>query len=170
MALFSTGAEIVSQSNEDSASGRQQVSDVNGPYIMSVLQEAFVCEVQFLGILEDNPNTAADRISNRIKRKQYDMVITTGAVCMGRYDFVPKALEMLAASVVFHKVAIKSGHAALFAKIPSTNGKKDSMIPFFGIPGNPVAAAACLRFLVFPFLRCLLFQEIEKPRQAGRRN
>lgn len=165
IALFSTGAEIVSRT-ENGTSGRQQVSDVNGPYIISVLQEAFECEVDFLGVLEDNPTTAADTISDHIKRKLYDMVITTGAVSMGRYDFVPKALEMLDASIVFHKVAMKPGHPALFAKIPSATNESESTIPFFGLPGNPVAAAACLRFLVFPFLRCLLFHDLEEPRQA----
>ena len=166
IALFSTGAEIVCRTVEEAASGHQQVSDVNGPYLTSVLRETFACEVDFLGILEDNPTTAADTISEHIKRKQYDMVITTGAVSMGRYDFVPKALEMLDASVLFHKVAMKPGHPALFAKIPSVTNESKSRIPFFGLPGNPVAAAACLRFLVFPFLRCLLSQDIEKPGQA----
>jgi molybdopterin molybdotransferase len=166
IALFSTGAEIVSHAVQDGTSGRQQVSDVNGPYIMSVLQEAFACEVDFLGILEDNPTTAADTISDHIKREQYDVVITTGAVSMGRYDFIPKALEMLDASIVFHKVAMKPGHPALYAKISSMTRKESSKVPFFGLPGNPVAAAACLRFLVFPFLRFLLFQDLEKPRQA----
>lgn len=166
IALFSTGAEIVPHAVEDGASGRQQVSDVNGPYIMSVLQETFACEVDFLGILEDNPTTAANTISEHNKRKQYDMVITTGAVSMGRFDFVPKALEMLDARVLFHKVAMKPGHPALFAKMPAVNDECKSTIPFFGLPGNPVAAAACLRFIVFPFLRCLLFQDLEEPRQA----
>ncbi|KAE8553170.1 hypothetical protein EYB25_004551 [Talaromyces marneffei] len=165
IALFSTGAEIVAH-GIDGDSGRQQVSDVNGPYITSVLREAFPCEVDFLGILEDNPTTAADTISSHIKQKQYDMVITTGAVSMGRYDFIPQALKFLRATVLFHKVAMRPGHPALFAKIASITGERNSTIPFFGLPGNPVAAAACLRFLVFPFLRCLLFQGSEKPRQA----
>ncbi|KAI7975346.1 hypothetical protein EIK77_003727 [Talaromyces pinophilus] len=166
IALFSTGAEIVCHTVEEAASGRQQVSDVNGPYLTSVLRETFACEVDFLGILEDNPTTAADTISDHLKRKQYDVVITTGAVSMGRYDFVPKALEMLDARVLFHKVAMKPGHPALFASIPSVTNESKSTIPFFGLPGNPVAAAACLRFLVFPFLRWLLSQDLEEPRQA----
>jgi molybdopterin molybdotransferase len=166
LALFSTGAEIVSTERIDGTSKKQQVADVNGPYIMSVLQETFACEVEFLGILEDNPTTAEATILDRIKSKHYDMVITTGAVSMGRFDFVPKALEMLNASIVFHKVAMKPGHPALFAKIPSLSERGNSTIPFFGLPGNPVAAAACLRFLLFPFLRSYLFQDVERPRQA----
>lgn len=79
------------------------------------------------------------------------MVITTGAVFIGRYDFAPKPLEMLDAMVLLHIVAIKAGHPALFARIPFMTGERVSTIPFFGLPGNSVAAAACLRFLMFPF-------------------
>ena len=63
-------------------------------------------------------------------------------------DFVPYALEMMGADILFHRVAIRPGKPALFARLP--NGTW-----FFGLPGNPIAAAVGLRFFVAPALRML---------------
>lgn len=75
---------------------------------------------------------------------------------MGRYDFIPQALQRLAARVVFHKVAIRPGKPLLFAVL--ANGAL-----YFGLPGNPVSSAVGLRFFVEPALRNLLGMPAERP-------
>jgi molybdopterin molybdotransferase len=75
---------------------------------------------------------------------------------MGRYDFVPQALERLGAEAIFHKVAIRPGKPLLFARLPGGT-------LFFGLPGNPIAVAVGLRFFVEPALRAMLDLPHEVP-------
>jgi molybdopterin molybdotransferase len=144
--LWSTGAEMLS-SDENSG------VDVNGPYLMAALHE-IGCEASFLGVLDDEVQSMARAVAHAIAGDDYDLLISTGGVSVGKYDFVPSALESLGANVVFHGVNIRPGHPVLFAQIPRPVSSFAAM-PFFGLPGNPGAAAACFRFLVAPFLRSL---------------
>ncbi|OKL61557.1 hypothetical protein UA08_03904 [Talaromyces atroroseus] len=163
IAVFSTGSELLTPSC-DVDPNYQLVADTNGPYISTAL-DRLGCEVDFLGIIPDNAAVAADKISYHLMQQRYDMVITTGAVSAGKFDFIPKALEYLGAQVLFHKVAMRPGHPVLFAKFIPERGMRQqpSPTPFFGLPGNPIAAAACLHFLVRPYLRTLLLQDPEEP-------
>ena len=71
---------------------------------------------------------------------------------MGKFDFVPTSLASLApspATIHFHKLNIRPGHPALLASITPT-------LPLFALPGNPVAAALSLCFLVRPYLAARL--------------
>lgn len=90
------------------------------------------------------------------------VVITTGAVSKGKFDFMAPALEELQADIHFHGVAIRPGHPVLFA----TTRSDSYSVPLFGLPGNPIATAACFRFLVVPFLKRLLGQICEQPQKA----
>jgi molybdopterin molybdotransferase len=76
------------------------------------------------------------------------VLMSTGAVSAGRYDFIPMRCAAVA-RIVFHKVAIRPGKPLLFAVLP--NGAL-----YFGLPGNPVSAAVGQRFFVEPVLRRLL--------------
>ena len=86
------------------------------------------------------------------------MVLSTGAVSMGRYDFVPDALRSLGATLHFHKVKIRPGKPLLFASLPGGQ-------LFFGLPGNPVSSAVGLRFFVEPALRAMTGLPQERPLQ-----
>ncbi|KAL1971912.1 hypothetical protein VTN31DRAFT_2000 [Thermomyces dupontii] len=154
IALFSTGAELIATSDT-----MQHIPDTNGPYFSTVL-ESLGYDVEFMGIIDDNPTTAVQKILES-QLQQHDIVITTGAVSAGRFDFIRQALEKLSADILFHHVAMRPGHPALFARLPESPQRR--VTPFFGLPGNPVAAAACFRFLVLPYLRTLLFQQPEAP-------
>jgi molybdopterin molybdotransferase len=82
----------------------------------------------------------------RLASDAIDAVVTIGGVSVGDYDLVPKALELLGARVVLHKVAVKPGKPFLFAL--SREGK-----PLFGLPGNPLSALASFFEFVAPALR-----------------
>ena len=86
------------------------------------------------------------------------MIVSTGAVSMGRYDFIPDTLRALRARIVFHKVRVRPGKPILFAQL-------DGGTHFFGLPGNPVSAATGLRFFVEPALRQLMGLPVERPWQ-----
>jgi molybdenum cofactor synthesis domain-containing protein len=167
--LFSTGAELLTEKkgNPDA----QRIEDVNGPYIYAVL-ESLGYETRFLGVIDDNSPAATQEIGHHLQQRRYDLLISTGGVSAGKFDSIRESVEKLGAQVLFHKVAMRPGHPALFASIPSSNKchypnrERSSKVAFFGLPGNPVASAACLRFLVLPFLRILLSQPIDQPVKA----
>ena len=69
------------------------------------------------------------------------MVITSGGVSMGVYDFTKSALASLGAQLFFEKVALKPGKPTVFAKLP--NGTT-----VFGLPGNPVSVSVTFNLFV----------------------
>jgi molybdopterin molybdotransferase len=78
-------------------------------------------------------------------RSSLDLVITTGGVSAGKHDYVPSSILDLGGKIIFHKTTIRPGFPVLFGELPRK-------VPIFGLPGNPIAVAACLRFLVGEFI------------------
>ncbi|KAL0934814.1 molybdopterin biosynthesis protein [Colletotrichum truncatum] len=154
VAVWSTGKELVSRD-------ASHIPDINGPFLMAALQE-LGAEPKFLGILNDNEMDVREALQEAVDGNQFDMVITSGGVSVGKYDFIAPAVISLGGTVCFHGVSIRPGHPVLFAQVPS----RFRNIPFFGLPGNPGATAACFRFLVAPFMRHLHEQPTEKPIMA----
>lgn len=82
------------------------------------------------------------------------IILSTGGVSAGQFDFVRPVLEEFGAKVIFHKASIKPAKPVLFAVLP--NGTY-----FFGLPGNPISTALALRLFVYPFARGLAGQQPE---------
>src|SRR6185436_13983390 len=72
--------------------------------------------------------------------KDADMLVMTGGVSVGKYDFTKSALLELGAEIFFEKVRLKPGKPTVFARL------KDKLI--FGLPGNPVSVAATFHLFV----------------------
>jgi molybdopterin molybdotransferase len=85
-----------------------------------------------------------------------DLIVTTGAVSAGRFDFVPSALEGLGARELFHKVAMRPGKPLLAARFP-----EGPLV--IALPGNPIAVAVGYRFFVGPVLRAMAGLPPEAP-------
>ena len=90
---------------------------------------------------EDNPDTLSMAISESMN--ECKILLLTGGISMGDYDFVPKILQNLGVDIHFHKIAVKPGKPALF-------GSRDGHF-VFGLPGNPVSAFVIFEILVKPF-------------------
>ena len=89
-----------------------------------------------------------------------DLVLTTGGVSMGDWDFVKPALEKMGAVPLFWRVAQKPGGPLGFWML---EGK-----PIFGIPGNPVAAMLMVEEYVRPALRKMMgFRHLHRPERTG---
>ena len=88
--------------------------------------------------------------NKKIFNSKIDIIITSGAVSAGKFDYVPKIVKKFKLSNYFKSVAIRPGKPILFAKI---KGKQKAI---FGLPGNPISSAACFRFFVYPYLQNLL--------------
>ena len=85
-----------------------------------------------------------------------DLVITSGAVSAGKFDFIPHVIKQFKLKSFFKGVSIRPGKPLMFAEFIN---KKF----FFGLPGNPISTVACFRFFVLPFLFKSLDLTPEKP-------
>ena len=97
-------------------------------------------------------------------KSNIDIIITSGAVSAGKFDFVPSVIKTFKLSNYFKGVAIRPGKPVLFAKI---KGKQKVI---FGLPGNPMSSAACFRFFVLPFIFNIMGLAKEKPVKAILKN
>lgn len=151
-AFLSTGKELVDDLFRPLEAG--QIYNTNGPYGTAVLNaagaETVICrtvpdeEQAFIAVLEE------------LMGQDIDLIVSSGAVSAGEFDFVKAGLEKCGAEILFHKVRMKPGKPNLFARLP--NGTL-----YFGLPGNPAATAVGLRFFVVPALRAMTGQPVEKP-------
>ena len=155
--FFSTGNEI---SNSDTIPS-WKVRNSNNYYIKS-LNNNFLFNFKDGGILKDHHQKLfKSRISKMIK-SNIDIIITSGAVSAGKFDYVPSVVKQFKISHYFKSVMIRPGKPVLFAKI------KQKAI--FGLPGNPISSAACFRFFVYPFIENILNINNEKPIKASLKN
>jgi molybdopterin molybdotransferase len=77
--------------------------------------------------------------------QQYDIIILSGGVSEGKFDYIPKALETCGVRKLFHKVQQRPGKPFWF-------GKHDNGVLVFAFPGNPVSTFMCLHRYFFPWL------------------
>lgn len=146
IAILSTGSELVDFRESQVPHGK--IRNCTGPYLESKLQN-LGCEVINYGLVPDEPQAYIE-LFKRVLVSGVDLILTTGAVSMGKYDFIVPALKDLKATIHFHKVAIRPAKPLLFAEIFLQ--EKGSSIPVFGMPGNPVSTAVALEFFVRPYL------------------
>jgi len=157
--FFSTGNEIT---NEEKIPN-WKVRNSNSHYIKS-LDKNFLFNFTNGGILKDKDELIFKKQIKKMFNSKIDIIVTSGAVSAGKFDYVPSVIKKFNLSSYFKSVAIRPGKPILFAKI---RGKQKVI---FGIPGNPISSAACFRFFVYPYLQNLLGVEEEKPIKAILKN
>jgi molybdopterin molybdotransferase len=133
---MSTGDEIVGYSTRELKPG--MIRDSNRLLLRAALAELGVPVVD-LGIVGDDPDVLRD--AYRQAADQADVVLSTGGVSMGDYDFVKQILGELG-TVDFWKVAMQPGKPFAFGAIDG--------IPLFGLPGNPVSTFVSFEQFVRP--------------------
>jgi molybdopterin molybdotransferase len=141
VSILSTGDEVVEPGENKK---RWQIWNASGSMLKFALMRWQVAP-DYLGIVRDDPKQALKKIRQGLKS---DILIITGAVSVGDFDFVPAVLKRSGASVKFHKVAIKPGKPLLFAV------KGDHFI--FGLPGNPVSSLVSFLLFVAPLINNML--------------
>ena len=113
--VCSTGEELVDISSGRPGSG--QIYDSNRPFMNAVMQ-SFGCDVAVNEHVGDTLDEMVNFLKNAMEAS-IDLLISSGAVSMGSYDFVKPALEAIGARIVFHKVKQKPGRPLLFAILPN---------------------------------------------------
>ena len=157
--FFSTGNEI---SNQDVIPD-WKVRNSNSHYIKN-LNHNFLFNFKNGGILKDNHEKIFKSKINKMLKSNIDIIITSGAVSAGKFDFVPSVIKSFTLSNYFKSVAIRPGKPILFAKI------KNKQKAIFGLPGNPMSSSACFRFFVYPYIENIFGLSKEKPIKAILKN
>jgi len=94
--------------------------------------------------LRDNKEEIHSMLKEQILEN--DLIILSGGVSKGKYDFVPSVLSDLNVECLIHGVSQRPGKPLWF-------GKNENNKIVFGLPGNPVSSLVCLRRYVVPFLK-----------------
>ena len=155
IAVFSTGKELVDDLESSLKPG--QIYDSNMPYILSYLNDLPV-NAHSAGTNYDQADLYETALQKELD-SGVNIIISTGAVSMGDFDFIPQTILKMGGKIIFHKSKIRPGKPILFAKFP--NGSY-----YFGLPGNPISAAVGLRFFVTYLINELLELPPEMPLKA----
>jgi molybdopterin molybdotransferase len=140
-ALFSTGDELAEPGRP---SGAGQIYDSNR-FTLSALLRQLGVEVDDLGILEDRQATVERALLSAAG--DHDLIVTSGGVSVGDEDHVKAAVEANG-RIHLWRLAIKPGRPIALGQV----GSGDRAIPFFGLPGNPVAVNVTFIRIVRPML------------------
>jgi molybdopterin molybdotransferase len=138
VAVISTGCEL-RPAGDDLALG--SIYDSNGPLLASLAREAG-CAAAFAGIVTDDEGALVEAVSSA--SRSADLILLSGGVSAGDFDFVPAALERLGFGILFHKVAVRPGKPFLFAR--------RGALFACGMPGNPVSAFIDFKLFVMPLI------------------
>lgn len=138
VAVISTGNELVEPQEKPIQS---KIRNSNAYQLMS--QTSMLgYNPEYLGIVSDNEADLYKTLLPSINK--YNVVLISGGVSVGDYDFVPKVLKQLQVEIIFHGIEAKPGKHLLF-------GKKDNCL-IFGLPGNPVSSFIQFEVLIKPLL------------------
>ncbi|MHC0062591.1 molybdopterin molybdotransferase MoeA [Nostoc sp. UIC 10890] len=158
VAIFSTGDELVTV-DQPLQSG--QIVDSN-QYALAALVRQSGAEPLILGIVKDDPVALEKVITHTVAIA--DIVLSSGGVSVGDYDYVDKILASLGAKIHIRAVAMRPGKPLTVATFPSRNAinPTDAMNRvstnsplYFGLPGNPAAVLVTFWRFVLPAIKKL---------------
>lgn len=136
VAIITTGNELKRLGTELEPG---QIYESNAYTLKALLQEMNIEKHSHFHVLDDYQSTYEcfdDAFAS------YDIVISTGGVSMGKYDYVPEVVKEIGVQNIFYKVNQKPGKPIFF-------GKKGRKL-FFGLPGNPAAVVTSFYQYVLP--------------------
>jgi len=149
VAILSTGDEILEVGSENPG---EKIINSNAYVLYSEIKK-YGGNPHYAGIVRDKKSDVFNRFSELLK---YDVIISSGGVSMGKYDFIPDVLRELGIDLKIQKILMKPGKPVVFG----TKGEKI----FFGLPGNPVSVMVSFQRFVRPaLLKMSGAQKIEKP-------
>ncbi|MEC6797352.1 bifunctional molybdopterin-guanine dinucleotide biosynthesis adaptor protein MobB/molybdopterin molybdotransferase MoeA [Photobacterium sp. S4TG1] len=138
VAIFSTGDEVQAPGEAQ----RQNCIYDSNRYSLFALLTRLGCEVVDLGIIEDS-ETALEATLNQASQHA-DMILSSGGVSVGDADYIKTILDKLG-EINFWRINMRPGRPLAFGHIND--------IPFFGLPGNPVAVMVTFLQFVEPAIR-----------------
>jgi molybdopterin molybdotransferase len=141
--LFATGTELLEVEDELQPG---KIRNSNTHMIIAQMERAGA-EVRYFGKLPDEFDLCFESIKKALK--DVDLLITTGGVSVGDFDYLPQIYKELGAEVLFNKVAMRPGSVTTVANL-------DGKI-LFGLSGNPSACYVGFELFVRPIIRTMLY-------------
>lgn len=138
VAIVATGDELVDI--DEHPTGAQVVN--SSAYALSGAIRESGGEAVILRVARDIKDEVRERLEEALA---FDMVLSTGGVSVGQFDFVKGVLDDLGMRTLFHGVAQRPGRPLKFGLVGAR--------PVFGLPGNPVSTLVCFYLYVGPALR-----------------
>lgn len=140
--VISTGNEIV---EPDLTPGSSQIRNTNGHQLVA---QADACGAlpEYYGIARDTEEETYAILKKALDEN--DLVLLSGGVSMGDFDFIPKVFERLGMDIKFSTVAMQPGKPTVFGHL----GKKR----IFGLPGNPVSSFNIFNIFVRPLIMAMM--------------
>ncbi|MGH9883304.1 MAG: molybdopterin molybdotransferase MoeA, partial [Pyrinomonadaceae bacterium] len=142
VAILATGSELVPI---DERPAKDQIRDSNNYSIGAYAQLAGAI-VERLPLTNDDTERLKQTILEASETS--NVVITSGGVSMGVYDFTKTALRELDAEIFFDRVALRPGKPTVFARLPNR-----ALV--FGLPGNPVSVSVTFNLFARTALRAM---------------
>ncbi|MDX6529588.1 MAG: molybdopterin molybdotransferase [Blastocatellia bacterium] len=141
VAIMATGSELV---DIDQKPERDQIRDSNN-YTLAAYARLAGATVERLPLAGDDTEELKRQMSEAAARS--NVLITSGGVSMGVYDFTKAALKELGAEIFFERVSLRPGKPTVFARLGNTL--------VFGLPGNPVSVTVTFNLFARTALRAL---------------
>ncbi len=138
VAVLSTGDELV---NVETEPGPGQIVNSNAYALAAQIREAGGIAVH-AGIARDDPASLTEALKRALDSA--DVLVTSGGVSVGDFDYVKDAMEAAGVRIDFWKVAMKPGKPLAFGAAGD--------VPVFGLPGNPVSSMVVFELFVRPAL------------------
>ena len=142
VAILATGSELLEVDDELNAG---KIRDSNSAMLAACVHEAGAIPV-VMGIIKDERKQIKLALTEAFK--SCDLVLSSGGVSVGDFDYVQEILLELGMQKKFWKVAIKPGKPVLFGTL------EQKLV--FGLPGNPASALVVFEMLVRPALRAMM--------------
>lgn len=144
VAILSTGDELVEVEEKPKLA---EIRNSNS-YSLAAQVSAMGAEAVRLPLVKDELDATEQAIRAALA---CDLVVITGGVSMGKFDFVEQALERIGAETVFTGARIQPGKPVVFGRAPHGHEKKY----FLGLPGNPVSTMVTFALFASPLVAAL---------------
>jgi molybdopterin molybdotransferase len=151
--LLSTGNEVVEPGQKPEP---HQIRNANAPQAVAQLSPLGITP-SYYGIVPDDPQALESTLARA--QAENDLILMSGGVSMGDFDFGPEAIEKNGFTIQYDRVAVKPGRPTTFA----VSDKAD----LFGLAGNPVSCFVIFEILVKPYLYRLMHGTYRAPRSLA---
>lgn len=150
VAIFSTGNELI-PINEKPAGDKLRLSNIYS--LFAAIKESYCIPIN-LGFSKDDRELISQKIKSALSMN-IDMLITTGGISVGKYDFLKEVFEEHQIKEKFWRVNIKPGKPFYFG----IYGEDNKRILVFGLPGNPVSCLVNFEVFIKPAIESLFNQK-----------